>query len=252
MILLSTLVAASAAAVVLVTVLVTGKSADAAASDLLPDLEMAKLTNIQIQNRTNGRRWLRFDTVITNTGAGKFELHGSRPSTAYTNMSVSQWIFNSAGGYRIVGPITGAQMYYAGDGHNHWHVRNLERYTLTRLSDGTQVGTGAKQGFCFYDNVRFGSTQSAYYNGCGNNQPGALKVKVGLSRGWGDKYGWKLVGQYIDITGLPDGSYRLKTTADPSNWFVESSDDNNETWADLLIQGKSVTVLQYGPSAQPI
>jgi hypothetical protein len=148
------------------------------------------------------------------------------------------------------------KMYYAGDGHNHWHVRNLQRFTLTRLDNGVKVGTGAKHGFCFFDNYRYGSTREPYYTAvdgsCAYGAPKALKVKMGLSVGWGDIYRWKLPGQYVDITGLASGRYRLRCVADPSCWFREKDDTNNFAWVDLQITRIGVTVLEYGPSAQHV
>jgi hypothetical protein len=142
-------------------------------------------------------------------------------------------------------------MYFAGDGHNHWHLRDLESYELIRLDNGSKVGSGAKEGFCFFDNVVFGSTQKAFYRGCGKN-PDALNVKMGLSRGWGDKYPAGTIGQYIDITNLTSGRYELRATADEPNWFLESDDSNNFTWIEIQISGNSVSVIAYGPAAQPI
>ena len=215
-----------------------------ASTDLLPDLRMARLQNLQIQN-TGGRRLLRFDSIVVNVGAGNFEARGSRPNTS-TNMTVTQRIYNDAGGYRD--RATTAQMYFAGDGHTHWHLRDLESYELLRLDNGVKVGTGAKHGFCFYDNYRFGSTQAAYYTSCGSD-PNALEVRMGLSKGWGDIYQARLVDQYIDITGLTSGRYKLQATADEANWFSETNNSNNFTWVDIQISGNSVSVIRYGPSA---
>jgi hypothetical protein len=219
-----------------------------AATDRLPDLGMAKLTRIQIQN-TDGQRLLRFDAAIVNIGAGSFELHGSRPDTSTDMTEVTQRIYDDAGGYRDR-PTT-AQMYWAGDGHNHWHVRDLEEYELIRLDNGKKVGTGAKEGFCFHDNYKFGSTEPAYYTSCGHD-PDALEVTMGLSRGWGDLYSWKTVGQYIDITDLNSGRYRLQAMADAGGWFEESDETNNVTWVNIQIKGGKVSVIKYGPSALPI
>ena len=233
------------------------RPAHAASRDRLPDLAMAHLQNLRIKNCTVtnfrdcayvGQRQLRFDTIIANVGAGRFEARGSRFTTS-DPMRVTQRIYDDAGGYRD--RATTAQMYFAGDGHNHWHLRNLERYELIRLDNGTKVGTGAKAGFCFFDNVRYGSPQAAFYTGCGNN-PNARQVRMGLSRGWGDKYGAGTIGQYIDITNLPSGRYRLRATADAPNWFLESDDTNNFTWVEIQISGNSVSVRSYGPAAQPI
>jgi len=246
------LCAVATAALVVALAVIAGKPAQAA-TDRLPDLGMAKLTKIQIQN-PSGRRLLRFNTKIVNTGAGRFEVHGSRPSTSTSTMSVTQRIFDGAGGHRDVS--TAAEMYYAGDGHNHWHVRNLQRFELKRLDNGVKVGTGAKEGFCFFDNYRFGSTREPFYTAaggaCGNGESSALRVKMGLRVGWGDIYTWNLPGQYIDITGLSPGKYRLKCVADPSGWFREKDNTNNFTWVDLQLTSDGVRVLEYGPSAQPI
>jgi hypothetical protein len=35
-----------------------------------------------------------------------------------------------------------------------------------------------------------------------------------------------------DECGLSDGRYRLRATADDSNWFKEADEDNNRTWVD--------------------
>jgi hypothetical protein len=228
----------------------TYEPAGAAPGDRLPDLRMAPIDNFRIV-REEGRERLRFDTVIVNVGAGDFEAHGQRSSTGTPTMRVHQHIFNSAGDTRDV--ATKAQMYYSGDGHDHWHLRNLAAYTLIKLKNkNKRVGRDGKEGFCFFDNVDFGSSAGPSYRGCANGQPGALSVRMGLSRGWGDLYGWRTVGQYIDITSLADGRYRVRAAADVGGWFMESSNKNNGTWADIRIEGSQVSVIRYGPSARPI
>ena len=219
--------------------------------DVLPDLGMAPIANVQIEN-TGDRKLLRFSTTIVNVGAGDFEVTGRRPDTSTTDMTVTQRIYDSAGDYRD--RSTNATFFYAGDGHNHWHVRDLEDYELFRSSDGGFVAAGEKMGFCFFDNVDYGaSTDPRYGPGCSNGQPNALSVTMGLQRGWGDLYWWTTVGQYIDITtGVPDGDYRLRITADGSDRFLEEEETNNVTWADLRITGNTVQVLAYGPSSPPI
>lgn len=229
--------------------LVSGGAPAGAATDRLPDLRMARLQDLSVESAGVQRR-LRFDSIIVNIGAGKLELRGSRPSTATPEMTVVQRIFSDAGGFRD--RPTDARMYFAGDGHNHWHVRDLEDYKLNLLINGKKrslVGTGAKHGFCFYDNYPFGSTQPAFYTGCANGQPNALQVTTGLSRRWGDLYNSTLPDQYIDITGLPPGDYRLTATADPDDWFEESSNRNNYTWVDILISIDQVSVIRQGPGA---
>ncbi len=223
----------------------------AAAADRLPDLAMVKLRNLTIDNTADGRRLLRFTTIVINIGVGRFELQGQRANTSDALMDVSQRIFDDAGGFRVV-PTT-AVMYYAGDGHTHWHVRDLENYKLIRVDNGVKVGTGVKRGFCFYDNYRYnltfaGAPQSPFYLGC-SRDPSALGLRMGLSVGWGDRYAYTLPDQYIDITGLGAGRYRLRATADLNNWFVEGNETNNTTSVDIQLKGRgtAITILGYGP-----
>ena len=228
--------------------------------DLLPDLGMAQLADIQIRN-TGTEKQLRFSTTIVNVGPGKFEVTGRRPDTTTKEMTTTQRIYDSVGDYRD--RSTAATFIYSGDGHDHWHVKDLEDYDLFRLDESGNVvepavvEQGAKIGFCFFDNTNYGSSELEYYRGCEGGNPDALRVTMGLSRGWGDTYGAGLVGQYIDITGLADGRYRLVVkadgnSADGTDRFLESDETNNSTWADLQITGDTVTVLQYGPSAPPV
>ena len=236
---------------------------NASGQDLFPDLAMAQLKDIQIQDTGTEKR-LRFSTTIVNVGAGNFEVTGRRPpDTSVTEMETTQRIYDSAGDYRDVS--TPATFFYSGDGHNHWHVKDLEDYDLWRLDENRNVvgltpviEQSEKMGFCFWDNADHGSPEPAYYLGCETGNPSALRVTMGLSRGWGDTYYANAVGQYLDITNLADGLYRLQVTADQGDGldgtrrFLESDEENNFTWADLQITGNSVTVLDYGPSAPPV
>jgi hypothetical protein len=226
-------------------------SAAVAAADRLPDLGMAQLHDLSLDTTTiPGRRLLRFTTVIVNVGAGPFETVGSRPDTATTMMTVRQRIYNDAGSSREVS--TPAVMFWAGDGHDHWHVRDAEAYELTRLDNGRKVGTGAKHGFCYFDNTPYrlwlpGAPGSSVYGGCGTLAD--LTVTTGLSVGWGDTYPAGIAFQWIDVTGLKSGRYRLRATADPANWFAETNDANNATWVDIRLTSSGVKVVAYGPAA---
>ncbi len=238
-----------------------------AASDRLPDLGMERLQNLRIRNCTDtsqrdcqfvGQRQLRFDGIIVNVGAGAFEVQGSNRDSTGVLTKVTQHIFDDQGGYRSVDTKVGndgstAQMYFAGDGHNHWHLRDLAEYELIPLpvENNGRVRTGEKRGFCFFDNYPFGSTQDRFYTSCGRNRDAQIR-RMGISRGWGDRYGSSTFGQYIDITDASSGRYELRATADKHNWFLESDENNNFTWVEIQISGKSVSVIAYGPAARPI
>jgi hypothetical protein len=227
-------------------------SAPAADGDRLPDLGMARIADIKIDKTNDGRRLLRFTAVIVNVGQGPFELHLRRASTS-DPMTTSQRIYTSTGWREVVTP---AQTVFGGDGHNHWHIVNLENTELIRLDNGAKVGSGVKLGFCFLDNVRYrltlpGAPTSPRYGGCLTaGTQSWLDVEMGLSVGWGDEYRWSLPDQYVDITGLTPGRYRLQVTADNQGWFSESNDGNNATWVDLQIKGQGPPRIDgYGPAA---
>jgi len=229
--------------------------ASVAAAPILPDLMMEPLTDIQVETTIDGRRLLRFTTVIANIGVGQFEVLGSRPDTATPSMAVSQVIYGGVNPQTVATPAT---MLFAGDGHNHWHVTNLEEYALERLDNGVKVGTGSKGGYCFFDNVVHdlglpGAPSSPYYTNCGTTA--SLTLRTGLSVGWGDKYAWFLPGQYIDITGLTSGNYRLRAIADPSDWFQESNNSNNGTYTDISITGTTnqppIAMISASPTSGP-
>jgi hypothetical protein len=119
----------------------------------LPDLRMGWFHDLKIREVPDGRRLLRFSTIMVNVGAGPFEVHGQRLDTDPPGgmTSVNQRINDDAGGY--LDEPTPATLFFSGDGHDHWHITKLQSSTLRRL-DGQGSGpvrVGAKNGFCVYD-----------------------------------------------------------------------------------------------------
>ncbi len=125
------------------------------------------------------RRLLRFDTVLINRGDGDLKV-GNRadPNNPYKDY----FIYHAC--------------------HGHYHIKNFSIYELVNL-DGQTVRAGTKQGFCFEDSFKYeDGGKSSGYN-CDNQ---------GITSGWGDWYYKQLVGQWIDITGIPEGDYIVRTT----------------------------------------
>ncbi len=225
--------------------------AAAAPADLLPDLAMAYPTQLRIQTTESGKRRLRLTTTIVNIGDGPFETASSRLA-GDDLMGVNQRIYNTAGGYRVV--ETGATARYSGDGHDHWHVRDIARYELFGITgNGGRLARDAKVGFCFFDTNRYNlslprAPQSPRYSEAGCGTPGSLFVKNGISVGWGDRYSAGLSRQWIDITKIPAGEYFLKVTVDPLFKFKEIRNRNDCNWTRIRIpkSGSTVTVLARG------
>lgn len=223
----------------------------AAAVQLLPDLGMAPPIDFSLDRQGGGTVLLRFSTVVVNVGSGPFEAYGyaSTGDTADERHIVVQPVHNDDGSSTDL--PTSAWMFFAGDGHNHWHVYGFQEWTLASATASAQVlRTGKKIGFCFWDNYVWGSTQPVYYypnttSACHEmtDASDTSVVPMGLSIGWGDEYPASLPDQYIDISGLPFGDYVLTLTADPAQQFTESNETNNTGTTYLRIKRNGVQVL---------
>lgn len=184
---------------------------------------------------------------MVNYGAGPFEVRGRRASSSVP-FDVDQIIYNTDGGSRRRN--TEAQMAYAGDGHNHYHVRRIMTY---HLWSGAGMFKDRKIGFCFFDTTpkrlslpRAPQTRRYFESGCGGRT--ATSTRTGVSVGWGDTYPWNFAYQWIDITGLPGGTYTLRSTVDLYDYFDETSESNNCAYARISFRstGSTVTVLGSG------
>ena len=176
--------------------------------------------------------------MIVNGGDGDFLLRARRSNLLSDDWRVTQRVVEAGGGYTEV--ASDATLVYGGDGHGHWHIREVESHTIESL-DGKVLGTVVKSGFCFFDTNVIdaalpGTPPAAQYRsvGCGTQIDSA--VTMGLSVGWGDEYPWHLFEQEIDITDLPDGTYRLRAVADPFGWFEELDETNNEVTTDITLR----------------
>ncbi len=65
----------------------------------------------------------------------------------------------------------------------------------------------------------------------------------GLSVGWGDRYGYNLAGQSIDLTDLPDGVYYLYSVAVRDDRIQETNDANNGAAVKIRIRKNSVRIV---------
>ena len=136
---------------------------------------------------TGYRRILRFDSVVINGGDGDL-IVGDRSDP--------------------VNPY--AQFFEFAPCHGHYHIRDFSVYELLN-SAGTTLVAGHKQGFCFEDSFKYAGGKSKGYN-CGFQ---------GITSGWGDWYYKQLTGQWIDITGVPEGDYVVRVTINLIGIFDE-------------------------------
>jgi hypothetical protein len=106
--------------------------------------------------------------------------------------------------------------------HQHYHLENIMSYELLDQTGQPVFGdtgaiVGRKQGFCIEGVERVAGNLDNVYT-CDNQ---------GLAPGWVDAYGAALSCQWLDITGVAPGNYRLRVTVDPLHTFPESDYDNN-------------------------
>jgi hypothetical protein len=222
-----------------------------AAAPVYPDLGMATLRGFNIEN-VGGQTRLRFTAIIINVGEGPFQVHGHDKTNG--EFLVDQEIQNSDGSWTSL--ATDARMYFAGDGHNHWHLRDLESYEFQSTSSSANR-TGEKHGFCFFSNYEHdlslpGAPSNPHYlpGQCGKID--ATQVTTGLDVGYGDRYTKNLPDQYINITGLPLGTYTLTATADAISEFTEACESNNSTTVLLKLKANGgVKVLDHGEDSEP-
>lgn len=205
---------------------------------LLADLTIAPITELVPAVRDNGARLLRFGVIIANVGEGDFLLSARRSHPLADDWKVIQKIPERTSGHTE--RLTDASLVYGGDGHNHWHIREVESHVVESLG-GEVLGRVVKEGYCFFDTTHIdaalaGSPKEPRYRsrGCGGQLD--TTASMGLSVGWGDDYPWHLFQQEVDISNLPDGTYRLRATADPFGWFEELDESNNEFWAEFQLE----------------
>jgi len=119
--------------------------------------------------------------------------------------------------------------------HGHYHFEQFAFYWLLDKK-GIIAVTGRKMGYCMEDSFPI-------FDGplvpC---EPQSDCNGQGLSVGWGDIYGFDLDCQWLDITGIPSGTYTLKITVNPQRFFQESTYDNNDMEFKIVIPNGNVSI----------
>jgi hypothetical protein len=225
----------------------------------VPDLVTLPLFDFLVgTDNETGAQNLRFSTTIGNVGVGTLRIQALRSDGSGDDWQVIQWFDEPDG--EPSGVTTGATMTFGGHGHEHWHIKFGAAYRLypAEGEDADELASQTKAGYCFFDQVRLepeveGAPADRRFlpEGCGSQD--STDVSMGMSVGWSDPYYWQLEDQSVEITGLPDGRYRLVADADPDGWLQESDEENNGTWVVLEIGTlpdglRSVAVVESAPA----
>lgn len=213
----------------------------------LPDLQAMLPTDLRIDKET-GNKQLRFSITFVNSGYGPMELR-SQTDQSSGDFSVQQYLFGQD--QMMVVDLEGAFTYSQSHGHTHWENFALyEIWTVTPAGELDQVMVAEdKVGFCLLDldtvsgvwlskNVRYelDILENPEYTGCGN-------TRQGISAGWVDTYESHLAGQALDIEGLNNGVYALRSTLDPVSVFHEADSENNSAVIYFVLHDNEICVM---------
>jgi hypothetical protein len=202
---------------------------------------------------------LRFDQIIANRGRGPLEIafqipKGITPQDGDEH-PVTQRVFSSDGSAaeREAGTVA-----YHGV-HGHYHYSSFANALLWKSdARGARLGAAAvaashKVSFCMAD-IRIdawaekGDGPRKYYApDClfpARSDATTDYFTQGINHGWADVYDWYIPDQYIEVTGVTDGYYRLEFCADPLNEIEEENEDNNCVVNHIRLSGMS------GPAKQ--
>ncbi len=214
-----------------------------------PDLQTLPPADLHIQRvKGTGEKLLRFSNAVANLGDGRLELFAVvNPVTGQTDAYQRVYTHDAGGAWSIASTTLVGSFSFAGhETHNHWHFDDFALYELRNVaSDGsvgaTVLASSDKVTFCIVDTtpIDLGLPHAAprSYLSCN------ITDSQGLSVGWGDTYTSNLAGQWVDITGVPSGTYYLVSTADPDNRLFETSDANNAAAVKIRIKGNGVKIL---------
>jgi hypothetical protein len=114
--------------------------------------------------------------------------------------------------------------------HGHYHFDGFASYALLD-GGGRAVVTGRGHASCLQD------TQPAISR---PDVPCSRRFNCevqGLQRGWSDLQSNTLECQWLDITGVAPGSYRLQVTLNPARALQEATLENNTTRVPVIIPG---------------
>ena len=239
---------------------------------LKPDLRTRRPNYLAIdKNSQPDKTFLRFSNAIANKGDGPIELRPEEENCRSDGDTTDERV-----AYQRLYPDTNDDGFFdrsldnaapvevrAGcsefhPDHNHWHFENFARYELLSFNPDGSVGElvsattiSDKVGFCLVDSQHLapkmpGSPPFQYYTGSSTVVGCDEEDTMGISIGWADIYSTWTPGQHVDVTGVADGTYCLRSTADPTNLLDEVREKNNKRTLRVTLKNNGSTVA-YDP-----
>jgi hypothetical protein len=127
-------------------------------------------------------------------------------------------------------------LYVNADGHHHWHLQHVAKYSLWNSEKTAEVAPAEKVGFCLEDSEQIevelhsekGPAYPVYSDSsppgrdfCQRFSPNATGVYEGISPGWRDAYTSNLGFQWVDTSDVIPGEYWLREEVNPEKTIEE-------------------------------
>lgn len=220
---------------------------------VLPDLIPLPAWGVSVTADDDGRDRMNFLANEWNAGPSPMVVEGFRSSEDPEIMDAYQIFYRNG---RPVGSArTGTMEFHDAPEHHHWHFLDFAYYSLVDLA-GNEVSATGKQSWCLVptDAVDLRVAGAVYIPGqigldsaCGGSE--ALWIREVLPVGWGDTYS-QFQTWAIDVTDVPNGTYRLKISVNPNGNLFETRTDNNDSFRTVILGGtpgaRTVEVPPYG------
>jgi len=169
-----------------------------------------------------------FDGFLRNLGPGPLDIYGD-PNAADPADLPQQRIWDGTRWMPVARPPI---RFESADGHNHFHYLQIARYSLWDSAMTTEIAPASKVGFCLVDTIRDDPTADRSYFGddgnyCRQGAPGATALRMGISPGYSDIYANDLALQWVDVSDVAPGVYRMAGEMDPFGLVKEADETNN-------------------------
>ncbi|WP_242636173.1 lysyl oxidase family protein [Myceligenerans salitolerans] len=205
----------------------------------LPDLVAEPAWSIGTE-RQGGKDRLTFNAHEWNAGPAPLVVEGfRRPNKSV--MDAYQFFYED--GEQVGYARTGTMKYHAAPGHNHWHFLDFAQYELV-TPQGDLVTTSGKQSWCLVptdpvdmlaENAAWRPELIGLESACGGKE--ATWMRESLPVGWGDTYA-QYQTEAFDLTGVPNGTYKIRITVNPDGNLHEVTAENNVSLRKVVIGGK--------------
>lgn len=136
----------------------------------------------------------------------------------------------------------GEMIYVNADGHHHWHLQKIAKYSLWNATKTAEAAPAQKVGFCLEDSQHVESNKGPktaayadnvppYREFCQQYHPDATSVYEGISPGWRDVYTRDLAFQWVNASDVLPGEYWLREDVNPLGVVKEEGGVNQPAYA---------------------